>query len=59
MQQIVGDESWCSTVQLKWEEVTKKILNQASKCIIRAVLGGFWMKQEKMVGGIILLIVCS
>ena len=29
MQQIVGDESWCSTAQLKWEEVTK-ILNQAS-----------------------------
>ena len=27
MQQIVGDESWCSTAQLKWEEVTK-ILNQ-------------------------------
>ena len=30
MQQIVGDELWCSTAQLKWEEVTKKILNQAS-----------------------------
>lgn len=30
MQQIVGNESWCSTAQLKWEEVTNKILNQAS-----------------------------
>lgn len=29
MQQIV-DESWCSTAQLRWEKVTKKILNQVS-----------------------------
>ena len=28
--QIVRDESWCSTDQLKWGEVTKKILNEAS-----------------------------
>lgn len=28
MQQIVGEESWCTTAQLRWKEAKRKILDQ-------------------------------